>query len=78
MEKSWDTQDFLRRSLFSPLTAERFVLGREGVEWLAVFVVLELQSVNPWLEFRQGKQRQFQKCKAFSVKIVSLSYLLKC
>lgn len=53
------------------------MLGREGGEWLAVFVELELQSVYPWLEFRQGKQRQFHECKVFSVDMVSLLYLLK-
>lgn len=51
------------------------MLGREGGEWLAVFGELELKNVNPRLEFRQGKQRRFQKCKAFSVEIASLPYL---
>lgn len=54
------------------------MLGREGGDWLGVFVELQLQNVNPCLGFRQGKQRQSWKCKEFSVKIISLPYLLKC
>lgn len=37
-----------------------------------------MQSVNPCVGFREGKERQSWKWKAFSVEIISLPDLLKC
>lgn len=74
IEWSQDRENLLCGSLLAPATKGCFALGREGAELLGVFVKLQLQSVNPCLGFRQGKQRQFWKCKAFSVKIISLPY----
>lgn len=63
---------------FVPATEGCFVLGREGDEGLFVFVEVQLQSVNPYLGFREGKERRSWKWKAFSVEIISLPDLLKC